>query len=74
MPDLHSLLKPPYIFLIVGVMWFFGAIVSTCTGKTWGRVGYTISPAEEPSKFWGVVAMYYLGGVLFIGYFLYLAG
>jgi hypothetical protein len=26
--------------------------------------------AKEPGVFWGVVAIYYLGGVLFIGIFL----
>jgi hypothetical protein len=71
MPDLFSLLRPPYIFLTLGVISFSGAVVSTCTGKTRTRFRRSVYRAKEPSEFWGVVAMYYLIGVCFIGYFLY---
>jgi hypothetical protein len=57
-----TLLRAPYIFLILGVISIFGAIVSTCTGKTWAGTGRTISRAKEPSEFWWIVAIYYLGG------------
>jgi hypothetical protein len=71
MPDLPSLLRPPYLWLIVGVISFSGAVVSTCTGKSWGRFGGVIYRAEEPKQFWWLVGIYYLGGVIFIiGYFL----
>jgi hypothetical protein len=73
MPDLSSLLRPPYIFLILGVISFSGAVVSTCTGKTRTRYRSSIYRAQEPSEFWQVVAMYYLGAVLFVGLFLYRA-
>jgi hypothetical protein len=46
--------------------------VSTCTGKSWGRFGGFVYRAEEPNQFWWLVATYYLIGVCFIGYFLYL--
>jgi hypothetical protein len=71
MPDLRSLLRPPYIFLILGVISFSGAVVSTCTGKSWGRFGGFVNRAEEPKQFWWLVATYYLIGVWFIGIFLY---
>lgn len=71
MPDLHSLLKPPYIFLILGVISFSAAAVSTCTGKTWARFQGCIDRAKEPNDFWWVVAIYYLGSVFFIGMFFY---
>jgi hypothetical protein len=68
MPDF---LKAPYIFLILGVISFSAALVSTCTGKTYGRYGGWAYRAKEPRDFWGVVAVYYLVGVWFIGDFLY---
>ena len=70
MPDLLSLLRPPYIFLILGVISFSGAVVSTYTGKSWGRFGGFVYRAKEPKQFWWLVATYYLIGAWFIGYFL----
>jgi hypothetical protein len=71
MPDLFSLQRPPYIFLILGVVSFFGALVSTCTGKTSARTGRMIYRAKEPSAFWWVVTIYYLGALLFLGTYWY---
>jgi len=71
MPDLSFLFKPPRLFLTLGAISFFGAVVSTCTGKTWARFQGWINRAEEPRQFWGVVAMYLLVGICFIGIFLY---
>jgi hypothetical protein len=71
MDDLFSLLRPPYIFLILGVISFSGAVVSTCTGKTWARFEGSIDRSKEPNNFWSVVAIYFLGSLLFIGLFLY---
>jgi hypothetical protein len=65
-------LRQPYIYLILGVISFSVAVVSTCTGKTWARFQGCILRAKEPNDFWWVVAIYYLGSVLFIGTFLYL--
>jgi hypothetical protein len=52
-----------HAYLIIGVAFFFGAVVSTCTGKTSARTGRMISRAEEPSTFWWVVAIYYLSAL-----------
>jgi len=70
-PDLHSLLKPPYVFLILGVASISAAVVWTCTGKVWVRFNGWVYRANKPGSFWCEVALYYLGGVFFIGYFLY---
>ncbi len=59
-----------YIYLILGVIFSFGAVVSTCTGKTWVRFSGLVYRAKEPNVFWGIVAIYYLGGVVCIGIFL----
>jgi hypothetical protein len=71
MLDLRSLLTPPYIFLILGGISLCVGVVSTCTGVTWARGGHIIYRAEEPRQFWQDVAMCYLIGVGFIGFFLY---
>jgi hypothetical protein len=70
MPDWHSQTRQSY-YLIIGILVFFGAVVSTCTGKTWARTGRTIYRAEEPRTFWSVVTIYCLGALLFVGLYLY---
>lgn len=67
MPDLFS--NPPYILLILGFASFFGAVLSTCTGKTLARFRGWVYRAEDPSEFWGVVTIYFLGAILLIGLF-----
>ena len=71
MPDLNSLLKPPYVFLILGVISICAAAFFTCTGKVWVRFSGWVYRAKEPGWFWWEVALDYLIGVCFIGYFLY---
>jgi hypothetical protein len=67
------LVRPPYIFLILSAFFLCLGAVSTYTGKTWARYGRVVYSAEEPRQFWEVVAVYYLGSVWFIVYFLYKA-
>ena len=66
-----TLLRPPYLYLIIGAISFSGAVVSTCSGKSWGRFGGFVYRAEEPNQFWWLVATYYFIGVSFLGRFLY---
>jgi hypothetical protein len=49
MPDWYS----HYIYLILGVIFFSGAVVSTCTGRTRTRFRRAVYRANEPSEFWG---------------------
>jgi len=42
-----------------------------CTGKTFYRG--LVYRAKDPSEFWWLVTIYFLGAVLFIGHFLYKA-
>jgi hypothetical protein len=67
MPDWY----PKYICLILGVILISGAVISTCTGKTYARYAGWAYRTKEPTQFWLAVAIYYLGGALFIGIFLY---
>jgi uncharacterized membrane protein len=66
MPDLFS--DPPYILLILGFALFFAAVVSACTGKTFFRG--LVYRAKDPSEFWSLVTIYFLGAILLIGLFL----
>jgi ABC-type cobalamin transport system permease subunit len=69
--DLHSLLRPPNVFLILGVISISAAVIFTCTGKVWVRFNGWVYRAKEPVWFWWEVALDYLIGACFIGYFLY---
>lgn len=69
-PGTHKQL-PPSGFLLIGILFFLGAVVSTCTGKTTARTGSMIYRAEEPRTFWWVVAMYYVSALVFVGLYLY---
>ena len=69
--ELSRLLRPPYIFLILGVISIFAAAIFACTGKVWVRFNGWVYRAKEPRSFWGEVAAYLLVGLCFIGYFLF---
>jgi hypothetical protein len=71
LPGLNSLLRPPYIFLILGVSSILAAVVFTCTGKVWVRFNGWVYRAKEPGWFWWGVVLYYVVGVWFVGDFLY---
>jgi hypothetical protein len=71
MPDLRSLPKPPYDLLILGVISISAATVFTAKGKVWVRFNGWVYRAKEPGWFWWQVALDYLIGVCFVGYFLY---
>jgi hypothetical protein len=72
MPDLHSLLRPPYLYLILAAISFSLAVIWTCIGKARTRFHGWVYRADEPTEFWWVVAGYYFAGVIFIGFFLYM--
>jgi len=63
--------RMPYYYLVVGAILLLAAVVSTLTGKTYGRYLGVVSRAKAPTDFWWGVAIYYIGGLCFIGYFLY---
>jgi hypothetical protein len=71
MHDLYSLLRPPYLNLILGLISFSAAMVWTCTGKAWIRFHGWVYRAEEPNRFWLEVVAYYLIAAVFIGVFLH---
>ena len=65
------LLRPPYIFLILGAISILAAVIFTCMGKVWVRLNGWVYRAKEPGWFWWEVALDYLIGACFIWYFFY---
>lgn len=64
-------LKPPYVFLLLGDISISAAAIFTVYGKVWVRFNGWVYRKKEPRVFWGEVAIYFLAGVWFVGYFLY---
>ncbi len=71
MSDPFWFLRPPFVFATVGMFVLFLALFYTYTGKAYVRFQGWVNRAEDPKRYWLEVAMYYLGGISFIGYFLY---
>lgn len=71
MPSLGLLLRPPYIFLILGLASFSAGLVWTFTGKAWVRFHGWVYRAKEPKSFWWQVVIYYLVAAFFVGFFLF---
>jgi hypothetical protein len=72
MPDWFSRpIKSPYVFLIIGISLFAAALVYMYTGKASTRYRW-VYRTKEPHEFWWAVAMWCLGGVFFVGIFLYM--
>jgi hypothetical protein len=70
MPDMNSLLKPPNVLLIVGVIFISAAALFAYTGTVWVRFSGWVDRDKKPRVFWGEVAAYFLVGVFFVGCFL----
>jgi hypothetical protein len=64
-------LKPPYIFLMLGVISMSAAAVFISMGKVWVRLNGWVYRAKEPGWFWWEVALDFLIGICFVGYFFY---
>jgi len=58
---------------LVGIwgLLIFLAVVGTCPGEAWARFGRVVYRAKEPPQFGWLAAMDGLGGLGFVGYFLY---
>ena len=62
---------PRSSLLIFGGISFCAAVVWTFTGKAKTRFHGWVYRAQEPIVFWLVVATYYLGALLFVGFYFY---
>ena len=70
MSDPFWLLKPPYAFFTVGMVFLFVAVLYTYIGKAWSRSNTWIYRTKEPTRYWLEVGSYYLVGIGLIGLFL----
>lgn len=68
MPDWRG--NPPFGWFVSGVVFLALAVGGTLTGVALAGGG-RVYRAEESKQFWWLIALYYLGGVGFIGHFLY---
>jgi hypothetical protein len=53
---------------------FVVAVYATCTGKLPGRFGDVAYRAKDMKRYWSWLAVYYLAGIGFIGWYLYEVG
>ena len=60
-------------FLIMGTVLMVMALIFTLTGRCFERFQGIINRAEDPKAFWQSVTVYYLLGLLSLGFYLYTA-
>jgi energy-coupling factor transporter transmembrane protein EcfT len=65
------LINRQHRFLLIGIVLLLVAVVFTLTGETFERYGGIVRGAEEPKRFWWDVALFYLGGILFIALYFF---
>jgi hypothetical protein len=58
-------------FLLIGIVVLVTATMFTLTGQSLEPYGRMVNRAEEPKRFWGNVAMFYLGGIFFIALYFF---
>jgi hypothetical protein len=61
------------IELILGIVLFGLALISTLTGKCLVKFQGIVDRYKDPKTFWQNVAVYYLLGLLCFGFYLYTA-
>jgi uncharacterized membrane protein len=70
MDKLSFLLRYPYVYLLLAILIWSLALIETCTGDAITR-WRVVNRDEEPKSFRAAVLMHILGGIFFIGCFLF---
>jgi hypothetical protein len=70
MDKLSFLLTYPYVYLLLTMLIWFLAVIETLTGGALTR-WRVVSRDQEPGSFHAAVVMHILGGVFFVGCFLF---
>jgi H+/Cl- antiporter ClcA len=65
------LIDRQHTLLFIGIILLVMTAVFTLSGETLERYHGFVSRAEEPKRFWWDVVVYFLGGLFFIGLYLY---
>ena len=71
MDHFSYLIDRQHRFLLIGIILLVVAVVFTLAGESLERYGRMVSRAEEPKRFWWNVAMFYVGGAVFIALYLF---
>jgi hypothetical protein len=61
-----------YISLFGAILMFVFAVGGTLARKLPGRFGGVASPTKNPKQYWSALAIYYVAGIGFLWYYLYL--
>ena len=61
-----SQLRLQYYLLFLAIIMFIPAV--------YGTFGYVGSRTKDPGQYWSALAIYYLAGIGFIGFYLYKVG
>ena len=72
-PDPHVFANqgPTCIILLVGLLFLFGGVIPTFTGKALTQGKGLVYRAENPNAFWAVVVTNYLCDIGLIGYYFF---
>lgn len=73
-PDIDQysfLIDGQHRFLLIGIILLIATAIFTLSGETLERYHGFVSRTEEPKRFWWDVVLYFLGGLFFIGLYLY---
>jgi hypothetical protein len=57
--------------LLLGIALLALGTMETLTGQSLAGYGKTANRADDPSKFWWIVAITYAGGLIFLGRYFY---
>jgi hypothetical protein len=71
MDHFSYLLDRQHGFLLIGIILLVMTAVFAISGQTLERYHGIVSRTKEPKRFWWDVVIYFLAGLLFIGFYLY---
>ena len=58
-------------YLLIGIVFLIMTVVFALSGEAFERFGHIAQRTKEPKRFWWDVVMCLLGGLFFIGLYLY---
>ena len=71
MDHFSYLIDRQHRFLLIGIVLLVMTAVFTLSGETLERFHGIVCRSKEPKRFWWDVVLYFLGGLFFIGLYLY---
>jgi hypothetical protein len=71
MDQFSYLIDRQHRFLLIGIVILIFTTVCLLSGETLQRGRGIVDRAEDPRRFWWIVAFYFLASLFFIGLYLY---